>query len=69
MRPEAKASGYLEARARARASATTTANTEVLHCVQDDEIRGNAEEDGRAELDTPPFAKCTKGRAPRVVVG
>ena len=56
------------AKATARATATATANTGVLHCVQDDESMGDVEENGRALLDTPPFAKCAKGRAPRVVV-
>ena len=62
MRPKAEALGYLTARA------TATANTGVLHYVQDDECIGDAKESGRALLDSPPFAKCAKGRAPRVVV-
>ena len=31
-------------------------------------VLGEVEESGRAELDTPPFAKCAKGRAPRLCV-
>ena len=33
---------------------------------QDDEFWGWVGESGRASLDTPPFAKCAKGRAPRL---
>ena len=36
---------------------------------RDDSFWGDAEESGQAELDTLPFAKYAKGRAPRVVVG
>jgi hypothetical protein len=44
MRPEAEASGYLEANANANAKATANANAnanaEILHCVQNDGVRG-----------------------------
>ena len=56
------------ANAKATARATARANTGVLHCVQDDESMGDVEENGRALLDTPPFAKCAKGGAPRIGV-
>ena len=36
------------------------ANTEVLHCVQDDESSGDAEENGRALLDTHPLQSAQR---------
>ena len=40
----------------------------ALRFAQDDKLGDGVEENGRAELDTPPFAKSAKGRAPRVGV-
>ena len=37
----------------------------ALRFAQDDKFWGGVEESGRAELDTPPFAKSAKGRVPR----
>ena len=41
----------------------------ALRFAQDDKVGVRLEEGGRAELDTPPFPKCGKGRAPRVAGG
>ena len=77
MRPEAEASGYLGAETgngKSKSNSNSQYGISTAHGMKpscfgrDDRVWGWFEESGRALLDTPPFAKCAKGRAPRVGV-